>query len=243
MPKFLIEPADLPAANLQLITPISAGRGWLELVQRAVAIAAGEPIASIKEKAGLLDVHMFTREAAKFPRLHELRQASASICEICGEPGTLAYHQVRCEDHQGWRTSPPFPPDQLGYIEACEWENAPAMGLEYGSIVIDLQTRELTRRNALWALGSPEKRDQATQNLLRVWRADRDCPIGPAAVLSVDEIRNLVQIHVEEGAGSLVRYSEIPEPWATRFQVASLGATCGMQIKSHPKLRQFSGLF
>ena len=34
-----------------------------------------------------------------------------------------------------------------------------------------------------------------------------------------------MQIHVEEGAGSLVRYSEIPEPWATRFQVASLGAT------------------
>ena len=99
------------------------------------------------------------------------------------------------------------------------------MGLEYGSIVIDLQTRELTRRNALWALGNPEKREAATQDLLRVWRADSDCPIGPAAVLSVDEIRNLVQIHVEEGAGSLVRYSEIPEPWATRFQVASLGAT------------------
>lgn len=108
MPKFLIEPADLPAANLQLITPISAGRGWLGLTQQAVEIAAGEPIASIKEKAGLLDVHMFTREAAKFPRLHELRQVSASICEICGEPGTLAYHQVRCEDHQGWRTSPPI---------------------------------------------------------------------------------------------------------------------------------------
>jgi len=90
-----------------------------------VAIAAGEPIASIKEKSGLLDVHIFTREAAKFPRLHELRQASASICEICGEPGTLAYHQVRCEDHQGWRTSSPFPPDQRGYIEACEWEEAP----------------------------------------------------------------------------------------------------------------------
>lgn len=225
MPKFLIEPADLPAANLHLVTPISAGRGWLELAQKAVAIAAGEPIASIKEKAGLLDVHIFTREAAKFPRLHELRQASASICEICGEPGTLAYHQVRCEDHQGWRTSRPFPPDQLGYIEACEWENAPAMGLEYGSIVIDLQTRELTRRNALWALGNPKKREAATQDLLSVWRADRDCPIGPAAGLTIDEIRNLVQIHVEEGVSSLVRYSEIPEPWATRFQVASLGAT------------------
>ncbi len=122
--RFLIEFADLPEANLQLITPISAGRGWLELAQKAVAIAAGEPIASIKEKAGLLDVHVFTRDAAKLPRLHELRQSSAAICEICGEPGTLTNHQVRCADHQGWRTSSPFPPDQSGYIEACEWEEA-----------------------------------------------------------------------------------------------------------------------
>ncbi|HBO2103429.1 hypothetical protein [Pseudomonas aeruginosa] len=92
-------------------------------------------------------------------------------------------------------------------------------------MVIDLQARELTRRNALWALDNQEKHEQATQDLLSVWRADRDCPIAPAAGLSVDEIRNLVQIHVEEGVGSLVHYSEIPEPWATRFQVANLGAT------------------
>jgi len=113
----------------------------------------------------------------------------------------------------------------LDVADELSWENAPAVGHEFGSMSIDLQTRELTRRNALWALGNPEKRDQATHDLLRVWRADRDCPIGPAAGLSVDEIRNLVQIHVEESVGSLVRYSEIPEPWATRFQVASLGAT------------------
>ncbi|HBO7934644.1 TPA: hypothetical protein L5C15_005781 [Pseudomonas aeruginosa] len=113
----------------------------------------------------------------------------------------------------------------LDVADELSWENAPAVGHEFGSMSIDLQTRELTRRNALWALGNPEKREAATQDLLRVWRADRDCPIGPAADLTVDEIRNLVQIHVEEGVGSLVRYSEIPEPWATRFQVASLGAT------------------
>ena len=137
MPKFLIEPADLPEANLQLITPISAGRGWLKLAQKAVEIAAGEPIASIKQKAGLLYVHVFTRAAAKLPQFHELRKASALICEICGEPGTLAYHQVRCEDHQGWRTSSPFPPDQLGYIEAYEWEEAPPVGREFGAVAGD----------------------------------------------------------------------------------------------------------
>ncbi|OKS33367.1 hypothetical protein [Pseudomonas aeruginosa] len=113
----------------------------------------------------------------------------------------------------------------LDVADELSWENAPAVGHEFGSMSIDLQTRELTRRNALWALGNPEKHEAATQDLLRVWRADRDCPIGPAAGLTVDEIRNLVQIHVEEGVGSLVRYSDIPEPWATRFQVASLGAT------------------
>lgn len=137
MPKFLIEPADLPSANLHLFNAISAGRGWLDLVKRSVEIAAGEPIASIKEKAGLLDVHVFTRDAAKFPQLHELRQASATICEICGEPGVLACHQTRCKDHQGWRTSRPFPPDQLGYIEACEWEEAPPVGREFAAVAVD----------------------------------------------------------------------------------------------------------
>lgn len=105
------------------------------------------------------------------------------------------------------------------------WGKAEPVGLEFGSMVIDLQTRELTRRNALWALDDPEKRKQATQDLLCVWRADRDYPLGPAAGLTVEQITALVPTFVEEGAGSLVRYSEIPEPWATRFQMASYGAT------------------
>ncbi len=110
-----------------------------------------------------------------------------------------------------------------------DWENAPAVGHEFGSMVIDLQTRELTRRNALWVLGNPAKHDQATQDLLRVWRADRDYPIGPAAGLGVDEIRNQVPTFVEEATGALVRVSDIPEPWATRFQTASFGATRALE--------------
>jgi hypothetical protein len=35
-------------------------------------------------------------------------------------------------------------------------------------MVIDLQARELTRRNALWALDNQEKHEQATQDLLSV---------------------------------------------------------------------------
>lgn len=226
MPKFLIEPTDLPSANLNLQTLISAGRGWLDLVKKSVAIAAGEPIRSIKEKAGLLTVQILTNDPAKLQQLDELRQASASICEICGEPGQLSgQYQTRCEDHQGWRTSPPFPPAQHAYIESCAWEETEPVGHEFGSMVIDLQTRELTRRNALCSLDNPDQHEQATQDLLRVWRADRDYPIGPAAGLTVKEIAAQVPTFVEEGAGALVRFSEIPEPWATRFQVASLGAT------------------
>lgn len=123
------------------------------------------------------------------------------------------------------QSAPFFCAQILDVADELSWEQAEPVGLEFGSMTIDLQTRELTRRNALWALGNPEKRETATQDLLRVWRSDRDCPIGPAAGLSVDEIRNLVPTFVEEGTSALVRYSEIPEPWATRFQVASLGAT------------------
>lgn len=113
----------------------------------------------------------------------------------------------------------------LDVADEMAWETAPAVGHEFGSMVIDLQTRELTRRNALWEIGNPKKRKQATQDLLRVWCADRDYPLGPAASLTADQIRAQVPAHVEEGCGALVRFSDIPEPWASRFQIASLGAT------------------
>lgn len=138
MPKFLIEPADLPSANLDLMAQVSAGRGWLDLAKQAVSIAAGEPILSIKEKAGRLTVILNTADPAKRQQLDELCHASVSICEICGEPGMLTHHQTRCEDHQNWRTSPPFLPDQCGYIEACEWEVASPVGREFGSPANDL---------------------------------------------------------------------------------------------------------
>ena len=72
MAKFLIEPTDLPSAKLNLQTLISAGRGWLDLVKKAVAIAAGEPILSIKEKAGLLTVIVVTKDAEKLQQLDDL---------------------------------------------------------------------------------------------------------------------------------------------------------------------------
>lgn len=226
MPKFLIETADIPTGTLELQTPISAGRGWLDLVNQAVMIAAGEPILSIKEKDGLLTVQLLTKDAGKLEQMDALREASASICEICGERGTLAGHyQIRCEDHQGWRTTRPFPPDQRGYIEAYEWKNADAVSLEFGSVESDLLTREQVRRKALCALRSKEKRAQAIRDLLRVRRADIEYPIGPAAHLSVDEIAAIVPIHMHEGRLPIVRDRDIPEPWGARFAIASVGST------------------
>lgn len=94
------------------------------------------------------------------------------------------------------------------------------------SMVIDLEARELIRRKALSALDDQTIHEQATQDLLHVWRSDRDYPLGPAAGLTADEIRALVPIFVVEGTGALVRASDITEPWATRFQVASYGSIC-----------------
>ncbi|MBX9714884.1 MAG: hypothetical protein K2X58_14070 [Pseudomonadaceae bacterium] len=225
MPKFLIEPDDLPSATLELLTSISAGRGWLDLVKKALAISAGEPILSIKEKAGTLTVQILTKDLAKLQLLDALREASTLICEICGESGTLTQHQTRCEDHAGWRTSHPFPPEQRGYIEACEWEETDPVGLEFGSVESDLLTRERIRRKALWALNNKEKRAQAIQDLLRVRRADIEYPIGPTAHLCAEEVAGLVPVHMHEGWLPIVHDRDIPEPWGTRFAIASVGST------------------
>lgn len=113
----------------------------------------------------------------------------------------------------------------LDVADEISWESAPAVGLEFGSVESDLLTRERVRRKALWALRSKEKRAQAIQDLLRVRRADIEYPIGPAAHLSVDEIAAIVPIHMHEGRLPIVRDRDIPEPWGTRFAIASVGST------------------
>lgn len=86
-----------------------------------------------------------------------------------------------------------------------------------------LATRELARWNALCDLSS-SRRDEAIQVLRRVWLADREHPIGPAAGLTIDEIRAAVPITATP-TGGIVRVADIPEPWARRFEAMSTGST------------------
>jgi len=88
----------------------------------------------------------------------------------------------------------------------------------------DLKAREEARRKALWSLGAPERQAEAEATLLTIWKLDRDYPLGEAADLSAEEVESLVPI-TTTGGTPLVRFADIPEPWATRFDEASYGST------------------
>ncbi|MFU6844179.1 hypothetical protein ACM77K_03615 [Pseudomonas aeruginosa] len=89
----------------------------------------------------------------------------------------------------------------------------------------DLKAREEARRQALWSLGADERKADAVATLLTIWKLDRDYPLGTAAGLSTECVENLVPITPDPGGTQLVRPVDIPEPWATRFAVASYGST------------------
>lgn len=89
----------------------------------------------------------------------------------------------------------------------------------------DLKAREEARRKALWNLGAPERETEAVTTLLTIWKLDRDHPLGAAASLNTEEVAAIVPITADTGSSPIVRPSDIPEPWATRFAVASYGST------------------
>lgn len=90
----------------------------------------------------------------------------------------------------------------------------------------DLQAREDARRRALWSLRAPGRTEEAQPTLMTIWRLDRDQPIGSATLWSTEKLRASVQVHDNQGQ-LVVLPVEIPEPWRTRFECASLGATRG----------------
>lgn len=95
--------------------------------------------------------------------------------------------------------------------------------------VFDLAEREQIRRHALRiALSSWSRADQrrtALEDLALVVEHDKKFPLGAAAHLSADEIRALVPVIVRDGHTPHVRDADIPEPWLTRFGIASVGST------------------
>jgi hypothetical protein len=95
--------------------------------------------------------------------------------------------------------------------------------------VFDLAEREQMRRDglriALSHRSSTQERRVALLDLATVLRLDREVPLGTAAHLSTEEIRGLVPVIVREGRIPYVRDTDIPEPWARRFGIASIGST------------------
>ena len=96
-----------------------------------------------------------------------------------------------------------------------------------------LWQRERKRRYALWDLERLQPgSDRAIQYLAildEIERQDRDDPIGDAAAMSVEELRECVpETEIVEVSGShfvVVLDEHIPEPWKTRFEEASTGST------------------
>ena len=96
-----------------------------------------------------------------------------------------------------------------------------------------LWQRERKRRYALWDLERLQPgSDRAIQYLAildEIERQDRDDPIGDAVAMSVEELRERVpETEIKGASGShfvVVLDEHIPEPWKTRFEVASAGST------------------
>lgn len=105
-----ITPADLPGAPLCLLTPISAGRGWLPLVREALAVLpAGAEILQIKEKFGGLRILTNACSPDLRKALQPIEHRSLTVCEICGSDGHLwhdgdpgqpaGWLRTRCQEH------------------------------------------------------------------------------------------------------------------------------------------------
>ncbi len=110
-----IQKSDLPTANFTDHPRLYAGRGWLPLIQEAMPDIGTALICAIREDSGLLRIELASTYTDMRKKAIELAQAkSATICEICGEPGSLrhelkngkpaGWHRTRCDQHIDTRT-------------------------------------------------------------------------------------------------------------------------------------------
>jgi hypothetical protein len=111
-----IKKTDLPTANIADDARLYAGRGWIALVQEAVTVICSAQIRAIREDAGLLRIELANATTEQRAQVKAIEAKSASMCEICGEPGSLrweglkdgkpaGWHRVRCDLHVFTRTS------------------------------------------------------------------------------------------------------------------------------------------
>lgn len=204
-----------PEAQFSLITPIAAGWGWLPLVCEVLeGLPAGVRVTQIKEKYGALKIHTVPSRGDHQGLLETAKSKSLKVCEICGKPGALRHDgdwmgtpdepsgwlRVRCDVHADYRV----------YAGAYIPED-------------DLQERERARRACLEKIKSHVTRGAALCELMFILPLDVDFPIGEAAHLSSNEIRDLVPVTVTDGFPPYIREIDIPEPWATRLSTALTG--------------------
>jgi hypothetical protein len=97
-----------------------------------------------------------------------------------------------------------------------------------GMDVTELEKRETRRRKALHKIYSHhiDTRHPALRELQEILKEDKKYPLGEAASMSLEELRAIVPIHPRaDYAYPYVLSQEIPEPWRTRFHIASVGST------------------
>src|SRR5690606_14885649 len=83
------------------------GNGWFELVydlSTKLSLIPGIEISSIKEKHGELRVETRGSNALADQFMFEAEERSATICEVCGRPGSTIQTGVRlktlCVEHE-----------------------------------------------------------------------------------------------------------------------------------------------
>ena len=232
-----IQPSDIPQAIIRPTSELSAGRGWAELVKSALPWGDQVEIAAINAVDGLLNIEIAGRYTSRTAsHIEEARAASATVCEICGQPGILrrdtGWLRTRCDQHANDDLDAIANVMRTTIADVTDWENAAAIGREFGadSLRDDLAVREKARRDALWARGrstipgtlkTPEQK-AAEKLLARIRKLDKEFPIGPAAAWTVEEVKARVTPSSNRHIQPL---RDIPEPWATRFLKASIGST------------------
>lgn len=101
----------------------------------------------------------------------------------------------------------------------------------------ELERREKLRREALRNFYSPDfaASHAALLDLREILELDRTNPLGVAAALSIDELREIVPIHAPVEGYPYILREDMPEPWRTRFWAASCGSITmsGLGVYAH----------
>ncbi|MBC8784358.1 MULTISPECIES: hypothetical protein [Pseudomonas] len=97
------------------------------------------------------------------------------------------------------------------------------------TVNVDLTSREIARRKALWTLAHLIPGDSRADGIIEVLdeialQEHQDASLPPPHV-NFEELRGSVTVEAHPIGVSIVRESSIPQPWRERFLRASIGST------------------